>query len=116
LSRGPRALLSHAALRLEFGDLHLLAMHTLVAELEREKYAVSRAARRLSAATAGQVGFGTTGGRRLRLLEEARHRAGKERLVRIVADADQAGSELRGVTFRCAARAARNRLRPLRRS
>ena len=36
-----KALLSHAAPRPDLGDLHLRAMRALVAELEREKYAVT---------------------------------------------------------------------------
>jgi hypothetical protein len=57
-----KALLSHAAPRLDLGDLHLRAMRALVAELERARYAVTtrqRVARGSAAASEGeQPGIG----------------------------------------------------------
>ena len=52
-----KALLSHAAPRPDLGDLHLRAMRALVAELEREKYAMTtrqRVARRSAPETADE--------------------------------------------------------------
>lgn len=48
-----KALLSHAAPRADLSELHLRAMQALVAELEREKYAVNTPRPRVSAAPTG---------------------------------------------------------------